>query len=174
MQRALGLVALLVLTVSVAAEAPNARSPLAINLAGIADWSTELVFVDAFKQSRAWISQEKGKVLNMRGKVFLGDDKENSMEIKPSARGFVWEGWNIEKDSDQMEFNMGRNIAKNWYLCFSTPIENIDTFPPLNQPPRPDSSEKAELQYRLDEERRLKLHWKDKEEFIGLEQRFRF
>ena len=61
MQRALGLVALLVLTVSVAAEAPNARSPLAINLAGIADWSTELVFVDAFKQSRAWISQEKGK-----------------------------------------------------------------------------------------------------------------
>ena len=30
--------------------------PVAINLTGVKDWSTELVFTDAFKQSRSWIS----------------------------------------------------------------------------------------------------------------------
>ncbi len=120
------------------------------------------------------ISQEKGKVLIMRGKFLLGDKDKNVVEIKPSDTGFVWEGWNIEKDSDQMEFNMGRNISDNWYLSFSTPVDNIHKFPEINQPPRPDNAQKAELQYRLDDERRLKLHWKDKEEFIGLEQKFKF
>jgi hypothetical protein len=120
------------------------------------------------------ISQINDKVLIMRGKLFLREDSGNSMEIKPSATGFVWDGWNIEKDSDQMEFNMGRNISKNWYLCFSTPVDNIHKFPLLDRPPRPDTAERAELQYRLDDERRLKLHWRDKEEFIGLEQKFKF
>jgi len=120
------------------------------------------------------ISQEKGKVLLMRGKILLGDKEKSSMEIKPSDTGFVWEGWNIEKDPDQMEFSMGRNISKNWYLSFSTPVDNIHNFPEINKPPRPDTADKAELQYRLDEERRLKLHWRDKEEFIGLQQKFRF
>jgi hypothetical protein len=32
------------------------NKPVGINLTGIKDWSTELVFTDAFKQSRAWIS----------------------------------------------------------------------------------------------------------------------
>lgn len=120
------------------------------------------------------VSQEKGKVLNMRGKFLLGADKGNFMEILPSATGFVWEGWNIEKDSDQMEFNMGRNISRDWYLCFTIPADNIKNFPPQNQPPQPGTAEKAELQYRLDEEKRLKFHWKDTEEFIGLEQKFKF
>jgi hypothetical protein len=34
----------------------NERSPLGTNLAGIADWSGEWAFVDAFKMSRPWIS----------------------------------------------------------------------------------------------------------------------
>jgi hypothetical protein len=34
----------------------NQDSPLGTNLNGIADWSTELAFVDGFKMSRAWIS----------------------------------------------------------------------------------------------------------------------
>lgn len=121
------------------------------------------------------ISQEKGKVLAMRGKLFLGDNSgNNTMEIKPSASGFVWEGWNIEKDADHMEFNMGRKIAKNWYLNFSTPIDNVNKFPLRDRTPQPDTTDKAELQYKLDEERKLKLHWRDKEEFIGLEQKFKF
>ncbi|MBL7170774.1 MAG: hypothetical protein ISS46_02125 [Candidatus Omnitrophica bacterium] len=120
------------------------------------------------------ISQEKGKILLMRGKILLGDEGKSSMEIKPSDTGFVWEGWNIEKDPDQMEFSMGRNISKNWYLSFSTPVDNIRNFPEINKPPRPDTADKAELQYRLDDERRLKLYWRDKEEFIGLQQKFKF
>ncbi len=34
----------------------NQDSPLGTNLNGIADWSTELAFVDGFKMSRSWIS----------------------------------------------------------------------------------------------------------------------
>jgi len=33
---------------------------LGTNLGGIADWNTELPFVDAFRQARVWISQKKG------------------------------------------------------------------------------------------------------------------
>jgi hypothetical protein len=36
---------------------PNSTSPLGIGLNGIADWSTELPFLDAFKSSRKWIPQ---------------------------------------------------------------------------------------------------------------------
>jgi hypothetical protein len=34
---------------------------LGINLAGPADWNTELPFIDVFRLSRAWISQERGQ-----------------------------------------------------------------------------------------------------------------
>ena len=48
-----------------AAGATEAMSPeksrLGINLAGPADWNTELPFVDVFRLSRNWISQQKGK-----------------------------------------------------------------------------------------------------------------
>lgn len=42
-------------------KAPAGSLPLGINLSGITDWSSELVFVDAFRSSRTWISQEQGK-----------------------------------------------------------------------------------------------------------------
>ncbi|MGE5659184.1 MAG: cellulose-binding protein [Actinomycetota bacterium] len=35
----------------------NSNSPLGVGLNGIADWSTELPFLDAFKLSRKWITQ---------------------------------------------------------------------------------------------------------------------
>lgn len=44
-----------------AAPAAEPRPALGINLAGPADWNTELPFVDVFRLSRAWISQERGK-----------------------------------------------------------------------------------------------------------------
>ena len=34
--------------------------PLGLNLSGVRDWSTEFVFLDAFKSARPWISQKKG------------------------------------------------------------------------------------------------------------------
>jgi hypothetical protein len=44
------------------ASAPQLPQPaLGINLAGPADWNTELPFVDAFRLSRAWISQKRGE-----------------------------------------------------------------------------------------------------------------
>src|SRR4026207_1882905 len=45
----------------VRAESPAPRSPLGMNLAGVRDWSQEIVFVDVFKASRTWISQERGQ-----------------------------------------------------------------------------------------------------------------
>lgn len=44
-----------------AAVAPAADRPFGLNLAGVTDWSTELVFVDAFKTARPWVSQAEGK-----------------------------------------------------------------------------------------------------------------
>jgi hypothetical protein len=41
--------------------APVAKFALGINLAGPADWNTELPFVDVFRLSRVWISQKKGE-----------------------------------------------------------------------------------------------------------------
>ena len=36
---------------------PDCNSDIGINLAGIVDWSTEWPFIDIFKSSRDWISQ---------------------------------------------------------------------------------------------------------------------
>ncbi|MBI5688255.1 MAG: hypothetical protein HZC54_24545 [Verrucomicrobia bacterium] len=43
-----------------AAAPPDAKPRLGMNLAGPADWMTELPFVDVFRTSRTWISQRKG------------------------------------------------------------------------------------------------------------------
>jgi len=40
---------------------PPAKTSLAINLSGAADWSTEIPFVDLMRFSRPWVSQEEGK-----------------------------------------------------------------------------------------------------------------
>lgn len=42
------------------AAEPVPRPALGINLAGPADWNTELPFADVFRLSRAWISQKEG------------------------------------------------------------------------------------------------------------------
>ena len=39
------------------AHAQSAHAPVGLNLAGVVDWSTQLVFVDVFKQAREWIPQ---------------------------------------------------------------------------------------------------------------------
>ena len=47
------------------------RSQIGTNLAGIADWSTEIPFVDMFKTSREWISQRQGAKWGEGGKLNL-------------------------------------------------------------------------------------------------------
>lgn len=59
------------------AAAPGADRPLGLNLAGVTDWSTELVFVDAFKAARPWISQAEG----------MGWGQGGPLEL--DAKGFV-------------------------------------------------------------------------------------
>lgn len=57
---------------------------MGMNLAGTADWSSEIVFVDAFKISRPWISQKEGApfgaggdlAVNERGWITKLDDKQ--------------------------------------------------------------------------------------------------
>ncbi|MBM4037789.1 MAG: hypothetical protein FJ290_04680 [Planctomycetes bacterium] len=45
----------------VARKAANANATIGINLAGLADWNTELPFADEFRLARKWISQQQGK-----------------------------------------------------------------------------------------------------------------
>ena len=51
---------MLILTTVATAASPAPKPQLGMNLAGPADWSTELPFVDVFRQSRVWISQKQG------------------------------------------------------------------------------------------------------------------
>ena len=51
------LVSIWLLCLTVGMRAQNDR-PVGINLNGVEDWSSELVFVDAFKQSRTWIAHD--------------------------------------------------------------------------------------------------------------------
>ncbi len=51
---------MLILTTVATAAAPEPKPQLGMNLAGPADWSSELPFVDVFRQSRVWISQQQG------------------------------------------------------------------------------------------------------------------
>jgi hypothetical protein len=53
---------------------PNDKSPLGINLGGITYYSSELVFVDIFKQSSPWISQAEGKGWGKGGPLNLTSD----------------------------------------------------------------------------------------------------
>lgn len=50
----------LLLTAPLLAEKPNPTASLGMNLAGPADWNTELPFVNVFRQSRPWVSQKQG------------------------------------------------------------------------------------------------------------------
>jgi len=46
-----------------------------MNLAGVADWSSEIIFVDAFKVSRPWSSQKEGAQFGMGGQIKYGKKK---------------------------------------------------------------------------------------------------
>jgi hypothetical protein len=48
------------------------RRPIGTNISRVKDWSTELVFVDVFKQCRKWISYEKGGAWDSGVNVPLG------------------------------------------------------------------------------------------------------
>ena len=49
------------------AKNANTGTPIGVNLMGIADWSTELPFVDVFKTARPWSSQREGATSDHEG-----------------------------------------------------------------------------------------------------------
>src|SRR4051812_30107513 len=73
---AAGFLAALVLSLGLAPLAPGRQPtpkapPLGLNLAGVSDWSSEIVFVDAFRAARPWVSQAKGKPWGQGGPLDL-------------------------------------------------------------------------------------------------------
>src|SRR5256885_7836903 len=89
-------VALLLLACPLVAEEAKPKPPLGMNLAGVVDYSSEIVFVDAFRAARPWISQEKGKPWG-KGPALDLDAGGNVRSLKPDqyAETVVWT--NFEK-----------------------------------------------------------------------------
>src|SRR5262245_4977175 len=57
--------------------------PMGMNLAGIADWSSEIVFVDSFKVSRPWLSQRERAAFGKGGDLPL-DEHGWPKKIEPT------------------------------------------------------------------------------------------
>lgn len=55
---------------------------LGLNLSGVTDWSSEIVFVDVFKAARPWISQAQGKPWGQGGPLDT-DDHGNVRSLRP-------------------------------------------------------------------------------------------
>jgi hypothetical protein len=58
--------------------------PLGINLAGVTDYSTEIIFVDAFKASRPWSSQKEGAAYGEGGKLDVDEKTGWVKALAPS------------------------------------------------------------------------------------------
>ncbi|MBT8043975.1 MAG: hypothetical protein KJO79_03410 [Verrucomicrobiae bacterium] len=76
------LITLLTCVAQAHADAPTPR--LGINLAGPADWNTELPFVDVFRMSRPWISQRKAQAWG-RGPVLKKDQHGWVKKLEPDC-----------------------------------------------------------------------------------------
>jgi len=59
----------------------DGRAPLGLNLSGVTDWSSELVFVDAFRAARPWISQSNGKPWGQGGPLDV-DEKGHVRSLR--------------------------------------------------------------------------------------------
>lgn len=68
----------------VIAAPPVARPAMGINLAGPADWNTELPFVDAFRLARQWISQRRGEAWG-KGPPLNVDDQGWVRRLEPNC-----------------------------------------------------------------------------------------
>ncbi len=78
----------------VSAQSPTSKPPLGMNLSGVVDWSSELVFVDAFKSARSWISQAKGQPWG-KGGPLATDARGHLLRLRPDqyAETVVWTGF---------------------------------------------------------------------------------
>lgn len=79
--RALAATMLFVATCA-ATSAADSPFPMGMNLAGVADWSSEIAFVDSFKISRSWISQKEKSAFGKGGDLPL-DDRGWPKKLEP-------------------------------------------------------------------------------------------
>ncbi|MFO0929703.1 MAG: hypothetical protein U0736_22220 [Gemmataceae bacterium] len=88
------LAAVLTLTTAAGRGDTPPNPPLGLNLGGVTDYSSELVFVDAFKAARAWISQAKGKPWGKGGPLDV-DSRGNVRALADGqfAETVVWTGF---------------------------------------------------------------------------------
>lgn len=94
-------------------EAPK-KPPLGINLAGITDWSSEIVFVDAFKPARTWISQAKGKPWGKGGPLDVNERGEvRSLQEGQYAETVVWT-------------NFGDRFPQGKFICLYSGEGDLD------------------------------------------------
>ncbi|HKB02370.1 MAG TPA: hypothetical protein VKD90_09125 [Gemmataceae bacterium] len=89
-------------SLSCAADAPV---PLGMNLAGVADWSSEIVFVDAFKASRPWISQKEGAEFGQGG------------DLAQDARGWITRLNDRQFGEALIYMDIGNHYPGGKYIC---------------------------------------------------------
>jgi hypothetical protein len=123
------IVAALAILTSAPARAADPPFPLGMNLAGVADWSSEIVFVDAFKVARPWISQKEGANFGEGGELPLDDhgwpkklnDKQFAEALIHVDIGNHYPGGKyicLFDGNGELEFSnaaQGRLVAKNKY-----------------------------------------------------------
>ena len=88
-----------------AAAAEPASFPMGMNLAGVADWSSEIIFVDAFKVSRPWISQKEGAQFGMGG------------DLATNERGWVTKLNDQQFAEALIHMDIGNHYPGGKYVC---------------------------------------------------------
>ena len=72
-----------------AVDLPNQNTRLGLNVSGIADWSAELPFVDIFKSSAVWVSQQDGQPWG-QGPALDLDANGWVQSLQPNSRAEVF------------------------------------------------------------------------------------
>ncbi|MEZ5057935.1 MAG: T9SS type A sorting domain-containing protein [Saprospiraceae bacterium] len=116
--------------------------PAAINLSGVVDWSRELVFTDAFKQSRQWIahSTAPGSAWDSGVSIPLGADGypleipfDNGIDGPQSIRTLMV--WDLEEHYPGGNYRLvaeGTGIIRLWGAASGTFNCPIDTLVSVN------------------------------------------
>jgi len=127
--------ATLILSLPLAALAADSPFPMGMNIAGVADWSSEVVFVDVFKGSRPWTSHKDGLpygkggplAMNERGAITKLEEKQFAEALIFVDIGNHYPGGKYTCYFDgkgELEFataGYGKLIAPNTYAV------NVDT-----------------------------------------------
>lgn len=101
----------------------------------------------------------------------IGKDKflEN-LEIGTDPNTIIWDGWDISKADEESKLSLSKGVDRRIKVGFTAHISNDET---AYQPVKPQNE--FELEYKMpDEESLLQLKAKEKEEFLGLEKKYKF